>query len=211
MLQPSVGLSIAPLDSIYQAWRMQSQPVLPCPCCSRHSPHVRLTVFVPRCSLTFLTPTLLAGDRSLVDVVFHEACHSWFGNNVVSARLSEIPRVTLPCPGDWLNVHHPQTVPSRIPHHQGCKDWSNFWLNEGWTTYCERLLVRQKEGEAGRGFSYIIGRKALHDSLKGYEKKGEKRYQRLVVPFEFGDDPDGERMGWSSRAGPPARTSFLDR
>jgi len=105
-------------------------------------------------NLTFLTPTLLAGDRSLVDVVAHELSHSWFGNNV------------------------------------GCKDWSNFWLNEGWTTYCERLLIREKEGEAGRGFSYIIGRKSLKDSLKGYEKKGEKKYQKLVVPAEFGDDPD---------------------
>lgn len=31
---------------------------------------------------TFLTPTLLAGDRSLVDVVVHELTHSWFGNGV---------------------------------------------------------------------------------------------------------------------------------
>lgn len=28
-------------------------------------------------NLTFLTPTLLAGDRSLVDVVAHEGSHSW--------------------------------------------------------------------------------------------------------------------------------------
>lgn len=30
--------------------------------------------------LTFVTPTLLAGDRSLADVVAHEITHSWFGN-----------------------------------------------------------------------------------------------------------------------------------
>ncbi|KAF0536693.1 leukotriene A-4 hydrol [Gigaspora margarita] len=30
--------------------------------------------------LTFVTPTLLAGDRSLVDVVSHEIPHSWMGN-----------------------------------------------------------------------------------------------------------------------------------
>mmetsp|Transcript_108823 Transcript_108823/g.249658 ORF Transcript_108823/g.249658 Transcript_108823/m.249658 type:complete len:633 (-) Transcript_108823:114-2012(-) len=35
--------------------------------------------------LTFLTPTLLAGDRSLVDVVAHEISHSWTGNLVTNA------------------------------------------------------------------------------------------------------------------------------
>jgi leukotriene-A4 hydrolase len=32
--------------------------------------------------LTFVTPTLLAGDRTLVDVVAHEIAHSWCGNLV---------------------------------------------------------------------------------------------------------------------------------
>jgi aminopeptidase N len=30
--------------------------------------------------LTFVTPSLLAGDRTLVDVVAHEIAHSWMGN-----------------------------------------------------------------------------------------------------------------------------------
>eukprot|EP01137_Pigoraptor_chileana_P002980 Opistho-2@42537 len=34
--------------------------------------------------LTFLTPTLLAGDRSLADVVAHEISHSWTGNLVTN-------------------------------------------------------------------------------------------------------------------------------
>ena len=34
--------------------------------------------------LTFLTPTLLAGDRSLVGVVAHELAHSWTGNLIGS-------------------------------------------------------------------------------------------------------------------------------
>ncbi|CAJ0918302.1 unnamed protein product, partial [Mesorhabditis belari] len=36
--------------------------------------------------MTFITPTLLAGDRSLVNVVAHEISHSWTGNLVTNAN-----------------------------------------------------------------------------------------------------------------------------
>lgn len=36
--------------------------------------------------MTFLTPTLLAGDRSLVSVLAHELAHSWTGNLVTNAN-----------------------------------------------------------------------------------------------------------------------------
>ncbi|KAF9040606.1 leukotriene-A4 hydrolase [Panaeolus papilionaceus] len=102
--------------------------------------------------ISFLTPTLLAGDRTLVDVVVHELTHSWFGNGVTHAN----------------------------PSH--------FWLNEGWTTYIERVLQQRLHSPAERGFQYVIGSKALYDSLKGYENK--PKYQRLVIEFEEGEDPD---------------------
>lgn len=35
--------------------------------------------------LTFVTPTLLAGDKSLADVIAHEIAHSWTGNLVTNA------------------------------------------------------------------------------------------------------------------------------
>ena len=43
--------------------------------------------------LTFLTPTLLAGDRSLVATVAHELAHSWSGNLVTNASWADF----------WLN------------------------------------------------------------------------------------------------------------
>ncbi|MXQ88072.1 hypothetical protein E5288_WYG016990 [Bos mutus] len=43
--------------------------------------------------LTFVTPCLLAGDRSLADVIIHEIAHSWFGNLVTNANWGEF----------WLN------------------------------------------------------------------------------------------------------------
>ncbi|XP_069489683.1 aminopeptidase B isoform X1 [Ambystoma mexicanum] len=43
--------------------------------------------------ITFVTPCLLAGDRSLADVIIHEISHSWFGNLVTNANWGEF----------WLN------------------------------------------------------------------------------------------------------------
>ena len=43
--------------------------------------------------LTFLTPTVLAGDRSLVAIVAHELAHSWTGNLVTNANAEHF----------WLN------------------------------------------------------------------------------------------------------------
>ena len=43
--------------------------------------------------LTFLTPTLIAGDRSLVNVLAHELAHSWTGNLVTNANAEHF----------WLN------------------------------------------------------------------------------------------------------------
>lgn len=43
--------------------------------------------------LTFATPTLLAGDRSLADVIAHEIAHSWTGNLVTNHTWSHF----------WLN------------------------------------------------------------------------------------------------------------
>ena len=43
--------------------------------------------------LTFLTPSLITGDRSLVSVVAHELAHSWTGNLVTNASVNHF----------WLN------------------------------------------------------------------------------------------------------------
>jgi len=65
---------------------------------------------------------------------------------------------------------------------------SHFWLNEGWTTYIERLLQQVLHFPAHRGFSFLIGSKALNDALREYEDK--PKYQRLIINFEIGEDPD---------------------
>lgn len=51
-------------------------------------------------NLTTVTPTLIAGDRSNVDVVAHEASHSWSGNLVTNATWQDF----------WLNEGLPLMV-----------------------------------------------------------------------------------------------------
>ena len=54
--------------------------------------------------LTFVTPTLLAGDKSLVDVVAHEIGHSWTGNLVTNRTWSDF----------WLNEGFTMMVERKI-------------------------------------------------------------------------------------------------
>ena len=55
-------------------------------------------------NLTFATPTVLVGDKSLVSLVSHELAHSWSGNLVTSAAWRDI----------WLNEGVTTYVQGRI-------------------------------------------------------------------------------------------------
>ena len=58
-------------------------------------------------TLTFVTPSLIAGDKSLANVVAHEISHSWSGNLVTM------------------------------------DNWSDFWLNEGFTMFLQRKIMEK--------------------------------------------------------------------
>jgi leukotriene A-4 hydrolase/aminopeptidase len=101
--------------------------------------------------MTFLTPTLLAGDRSLVDVVAHELAHSWTGNLVTNASME------------------------------------HFWLNEGFTVWAERRILRILHGDDAAALGWATGQKALEDSLDRF--KNEPQLTVLRMHLE-GIDPD---------------------
>ena len=101
--------------------------------------------------MTFLTPTLLAGDRSLVDVVAHELAHSWTGNLVSNATAE------------------------------------HFWLNEGFTVWAERRILKALHGEEAFALSWAIGGKALAESLERFKDRPQFTCLRTHLD---GVDPD---------------------
>ena len=81
-------------------------------------------------NMTFLTPTFIAGDKSLVSLVAHELAHSWSGNLATNAT------------------------------------WSDFWLNEGMTTYAERRIIESLYGKKVADQQVALGVDALHKQVK---------------------------------------------
>eukprot|EP01025_Chloroclados_australasicus_P042995 TRINITY_DN45714_c0_g1_i5.p1 TRINITY_DN45714_c0_g1~~TRINITY_DN45714_c0_g1_i5.p1 ORF type:complete len:519 (-),score=41.36 TRINITY_DN45714_c0_g1_i5:54-1418(-) len=102
--------------------------------------------------LTFVTPTLLAGDRSLVSVIAHEIAHSWTGNLVTNAT------------------------------------WEDFWLNEGFTVFLERKIVKKIYGDDLFQLQASNGYQALLDAIGDYGE--EHNYTRLVPDLSQELDPD---------------------
>ncbi|CAB4380433.1 unnamed protein product [Rhizophagus irregularis] len=81
--------------------------------------------------LTFVTPTLLAKDRSLVDVVAHEISHSWMGNLVTTANWEHF----------WLNEGWTVFIERKIMGRLHGEKQSEFDAIIGWRALEEDIKL----------------------------------------------------------------------
>ncbi|XP_068611239.1 dual specificity tyrosine-phosphorylation-regulated kinase 2 [Brachionichthys hirsutus] len=72
--------------------------------------------------LTFATPTLLAGDRSLSNVIAHEISHSWTGNLVTNKTWEHF----------WLNEGHTVYLERMIGRSMEGEPFRQFKARGGW-------------------------------------------------------------------------------
>lgn len=104
--------------------------------------------------LTFATPTVIAGDRSLVSLVAHELAHSWSGNLVTNAT------------------------------------WSDFWLNEGVTTYVEGRIMEAIYGPARARVLEVLAWRDLQEEIARLGGPTSKD-TRLHLDLQGRDPDDG--------------------
>eukprot|EP00455_Lapot_gusevi_P035964 TRINITY_DN398_c0_g1_i2.p1 TRINITY_DN398_c0_g1~~TRINITY_DN398_c0_g1_i2.p1 ORF type:complete len:462 (+),score=219.75 TRINITY_DN398_c0_g1_i2:33-1388(+) len=79
--------------------------------------------------LTFVTPTLLAGDRSLAGVVAHEIAHSWMGNLVTSHTWEHF----------WMNEGFTVFVERKIYKRMYGDKYMHLKAIIGWKSLCDAV------------------------------------------------------------------------
>lgn len=101
--------------------------------------------------LTFVSPSFIAGDKSLSWVIAHEISHSWSGNLVTM------------------------------------ENWSDFWLNEGFTMFLERKIIERFLDKDMAKLNAMVSYSSYKDDVYAF---GESKSFTSLRPYLVGRHPD---------------------
>lgn len=138
--------------------------------------------------MTFVTPTLLAGDRSLSDTIAHELAHS-----CIYAVIAQKPDVAL-FTQHFLFFFVLACFLTGSGNLVSCKYWDSFFLNEGFTVLLERKIgskVHDAADDPDGAYFHLksmLGWDSLKDSVAQFGENHE--FTSLVPPIEDIDPDD---------------------
>jgi aminopeptidase N len=112
--------------------------------------------------LTFATPTIIAGDRSLVSLIAHELAHSWSGNLVTNRTWDDF----------WLNEGFTVYFEQRIMEAVYGKEYEEMLTVNGYGELQNTLIDLQKTAPEDTKLKLDLGNRNPDDGLTdiAYEK-----------------------------------------
>lgn len=138
--------------------------------------------------LTFVTPTLLTGDKSLADVIIHEISHSWFGNLVTNETWNHF----------WLNEGWTMWLQRKIEEKvkggkdhfdlsaqiglSHLKDDIDFMTNNDHPEYTE-LVCPLGDGDPDDSFSSVPYEKGFNTLYYLERTVGRENFEAFAVAY----------------------------